>query len=217
MTDAIRHHASRPAQPTGRGTQPLTSSEVNAPTPAPLVGSQEEAALLIGDQAPDLKGASRLETFAQALIETQPSLEEWIASLRTQAEDLLASLPIPDRWQAKALMGPLFKEGGETLAGFRDRLKQMLNKLLEFISDKKDAQRQIEYQRNIEWEIFFESLERYIENLQTLQKVESFVLEQRLEEERSVSRKVDRELTSATALPPEQRMTLLSAQLSKKD
>lgn len=214
MSESIQKAPSRPLGAINRGTQPLQAGDLAAgsatsPEATPSAGPSQ-----VGDRSALAFGASRLGAFAQAFSE--PSLEEAIDRLRDQAKDLLDTLPPYERQQAEFLLGPLLKGGGETLSAFRDRLKQMLNKLAQFIQEKKDAQRHIEFQQSFEWRMFFESLERYIENLQTLAKVEQTIQTQRLLEDQSVARKVDRDMAAQAALPPEQRMSLLSARLSQQ-
>lgn len=111
--------------------------------------------------------------------------------------------------------------GQERLEAMRDALESKVRDILESKEDeklqaKRQEQRFVRHSLDVQWRIFYESLERYLTNLAAMAKQEADVLDRRLKETRSQAKYSERLLTAAAAQAPEHRFTLLSAQLSQK-
>jgi hypothetical protein len=202
MTDAIHKAATRALTAPFRGTQPLPQSRES---------ERPRGTQLTGDKVLGLSGSRQLEAFAR---EADP-----LEDVKAQAEQLLRMMSPLDRMQAAAMLNPLSQgpAEGETLAQFRAKLTSMLSKFKDLVDKGQDEQRVIRASVDMQWLIFYKSLERYLENLTAMAKVEASVLERRQSEGRSQAKFTERLLTAAAALAPEHRFSLLSAQLSAKN
>ena len=147
---------------------------------------------------------------------------------RSQTTPLRGTRPLET---ASAPAVPLAKQGDgdqqrglsgkERLEAMRDALESKVRDVLESkedekLQDKRMQQRFVRHSLDVQWRIFFESLERYLTNLAAMAKQEANVLDRRLQEGRSQAKYSERLLTAAAAQAPEHRVTLLSTQLSQK-
>lgn len=218
MTESV----GRPSLPsrTGnlRGTQPLqnpaAAQDASRLANRSPRGSEIEAQIqALRDQTAVLNGSARVAAYAQRT--------EAIADLKFQAEMLMIQMDPIDRIVAQnmldSMMGQL--ENGpvnETLDQFRDRLKGMLAKFQEMVEAKQQTQRAVRADLDAQWRIFYESLERYLNNLKNMEKLETSFQDQRDRETKSQAKFTERLLSAAAALAPEQRFSLLTARLTQK-
>lgn len=201
MSESIGKSPSRPLTPPLKGTQPLKQGAAQ-PT-APQKSLLERMALL--DQMSGLSGTGKLEAFAS----------DPLSELRAQAQQLMVGLDPSLRAQGERILEMLSKPEG-TLEEFRSHLSQMLAKFKQLVESKRDEQRAIRAEADIQWQIFYQSLERYLTNLKTLETIEANVLDRNLKEQKSLAKYAERLLTAAVAQAPEHRFSLLSATLGQK-
>lgn len=178
-----------------RGTQPLTQG-----APRPSTPQQP-----LSDQVSGLSGVGKLAVFAS----------DPLGDLRAQAQLLMEGLHPSLRAQGEQLMETLANPEG-SLEAFRSRVTQMLNEFRKLVESKQAEQRAIQSDADIMWQIFFQSLERYLTNLKTLETIEANVLDRNLKEQRSVAKYAERLLSAAATQAPEHRFSLLSATLGQK-
>ncbi len=203
MLDSIGKLASRALTAPFRATPPVAESPAAPPSP----GKPSAAA----DRAIGLAGREQIAAFAQPLT----PLEEF----REQAQAMMAGMDVLTRVEAERMLAALTRDlnPGESLGEFRAQLKTMFNKFKQFVDGKQDEQRHVRAEADAQWLLFYQSLERYLLQLATLAKVEADVLDRRQKESKSEAVYSERLLVAAAATQaPEQRVTLLSAQLSRK-
>lgn len=151
--------------------------------------------------------------------ETERPRGTQLADVKAQADQLMRMMSPLDRMQAAAMLNPLSQgpEEGETLAQFRAKLTSLLSKFKDRVDKGQEEQRVIRASEDMQWLIFYQSLERYLENLTAMAKIEASVLERRQSEGKSQAKFTERLLSAAAALVPEHRFTLLAAHLSQKN
>lgn len=201
MTEAIGKTPIRSHSAPLRGTQPLVKAE------APL---ETGGLQLSGDRAQGVSGSRHMQAFARQ----QDPLE----AMRFEARQLIGGMNLVDQVMAERMLKTLEREpaAGETFSEFRDKLKSVLAKFKELVDKGQQEQRVIRAAVDMQWQIFYQSLERYLSNLEAMAKIEASVLAQKQSEARSQSKFTERLLSAAAALAPEHRFSLLSAQLSQR-
>lgn len=204
MTDAIGKAPTRPLTAPLRGTAQLSAPQ----TPAASTAIQQAARDV--RMAAASAGASALAAFAQPA----DSPEAWRDALNRQIQVLNPS----DKQVAVSIMKMVDNgmDPKEAFALLRDKLNWK-----SFMDAQRSAQKYKEEQAilaaaDATWRLFYESLERYLTNLQSMAKVEGSVSERKLNDARSETKFTDRLLTAAATLLPELRVSLLSAKLSQK-
>jgi hypothetical protein len=203
MLESIGKLASRALTAPFKGTPPAAEAPAVPPTPTkPAVAT---------DRAHGLAGREQLAAFAQPV---DPRAE-----FREQAQAMLAGMDVLTRVEAERMLAAMTRDlnPGESLGEFRAQLKTMLNKFKQFVDGKQEEQRHVRAEVDAQWLLFYQSLERYLNRLATLAKVEADVLDRRQKESKSEAVYSERLLVAAAATQaPEQQVTLLSAQLSRK-
>lgn len=195
-----------------RGTLPLNATPAEAVATSTALSATSTP---LGDQMLALDAKARLEAFATQQAD---------ANLRIAIHNLTMSMYISpmDRKMLNELLSKL-DQGLDVREELKDALNYVRDKVqhAEAMAERKLAEQQRQARINQEiydsnWRIFYESLERYLANLQAMEELEKFVSDRRLNEARSESKFVDRLLTAAAALLPGQSLSLLTAKLSQK-
>ena len=188
-----------------RGTQPLASAPEKS-------GRPTQAARR--DALEGLSGTLALEAFAarqdaRQIVKTAAyglmNNRHLAADERKAIADLLDKM---DQGQ------DLTQELADTLDYMRDKVSWRQSMESRRAMQKLKEERDIQAAADANWRLFYESLERYLKNLQAMAKVEASVSENKLNTSRSESKFAERLLTAAAAMLPEQTLTLLSAKLS---
>jgi hypothetical protein len=201
MTHAIQSAASpQPSRPL-RGTQPL---------PLPTEAVALPLASHAQDQSQGLTGSQRL--LAAAHAPSAPSRDELLREL----EGLLETMPPHERQAIRQLFERTIQDLPQSLADFRDELQSRMKKFLEFVESRKAEHTFTRAAVEQSWLLFYQSLDRYLEYLKILQKVEETIVEQRQMETRSLGKLAERLLASSATQAPEHRVSLLSAKLGSK-
>lgn len=177
-------------------------------TPAPNTPSN-------GMNRDRLEGASGLER----LMQYQDQPVETLQDIEAQARVLIAQLSPRHQQEASLMLDTMLSQepaAGESLEAFRSRLQTMMEKFKQLVNTLK---RELDIRvssSDASWHLFFQSLERYLTNLETLTQIEGQILDRKQEDKRSVSKFAERLLAATANQPPEQRVSLLSVTLNPK-
>lgn len=207
MSDAIGKPSGRPL------TGPLRMNQAGA-QPEATQPDATRRTLPNGMQVDRKEGLGGL-----ALMQNYVVLPDPILELKREAGTLLVGLTPLHQGEANRMLNTILDQApkaGESLEAFRSRLKSMMEKFQQFVESKKAETEVRTMSVDTSWYIFYQSLERYLNNLQDLTKIEGQVLDRKLQDQRSTSKQAERQIDASAAQAPEQRLSLLSAKLSQK-